>query len=58
MSFSEGDIVVLRSGGPTMIVEDLGNALNTVCCVWFDEREVRRDTFHPLALALHNGEEI
>jgi uncharacterized protein YodC (DUF2158 family) len=37
MGFEIGDLVELKSGGPTMVVEDLGMLDNSpITCVWFD----------------------
>lgn len=53
MSFKEGDIVELNSGGPAMTVEKIykSNGGNeSVDCVWFDGVEVKTHTFALLAL--------
>lgn len=41
MAFKVGDVVKLKSGGPTMTVQNIGNYSNHgftdgVLCVWFD----------------------
>jgi uncharacterized protein YodC (DUF2158 family) len=54
-NMAEGDLVVLRAGGPVMVVEDVGRTDGVVNCVWFVEREVRRDAFHRDALLAYLG---
>ena len=59
MQFEAGDIVQLKSGGPLMTVEQVGQASmtleDTVWCVWFEKvgnRQVhQKATFRPAALA-------
>ncbi len=64
MAFNPGDLVVLKSGGPTMTVEKTGKLHMTdedaVWCVWFEKvggrQIVQRDTFTPVLLtASANG---
>lgn len=58
MSFEAGDLVKLKSGGPTMTVEQVGKKSMTeedaVWCVWFEKvgnkQVVQRDTFPPIVL--------
>ncbi len=58
MSFEPGDVVQLKSGGPLMTVEQIGEAVMTgeatVWCVWFEKvgsKQVRQDaTFRPTSL--------
>ena len=58
MEFEKGDLVRLRSGGPLMTVEDIGEKHMTgdqaVWCVWFEKvgnkQVVQRDTFPPFTL--------
>lgn len=60
MEFKEGDLVKLKSGGPVMTVEQVGerSAMSGggigVWCVWFEKigtRQVpRRETFSPVVL--------
>ncbi len=39
-----GDVVVLKSGGPQMTVEEIEN--NFVYCTWFDgQKERQKDSF-------------
>jgi uncharacterized protein YodC (DUF2158 family) len=55
MEFKEGDLVQLRSGGPVMTVEQVGDRAMTgeatVWCVWFEKvgnkRIAQRETFSP-----------
>jgi uncharacterized protein YodC (DUF2158 family) len=44
-SYSIGDIVVLKSGGPKMTVTEVPDD-NTVCARWFDGAVLRADGFH------------
>jgi uncharacterized protein YodC (DUF2158 family) len=58
MSFEPDDVVQLKSGGPLMTVEQVGEAAmtgeETVWCVWFEKvssRQVRQEaTFRPTSL--------
>ena len=43
MSFSPGDQVKLKSGGPTMTVEKVRG--DTVTCVWFDGKKAHDRKF-------------
>ncbi len=48
--FKKGDIVVLKSGGPKMTVNDYawqGNyqSNDTLICHWFDGNELKQSTF-------------
>jgi uncharacterized protein YodC (DUF2158 family) len=58
MDFAPGDIVQLKSGGPRMTVESVGQRHMTgedaVWCVWFEtvgKKQVhKRETFAPVVL--------
>ncbi|WP_199027697.1 DUF2158 domain-containing protein [Ralstonia sp. ASV6] len=58
MSFQPGDVVQLKSGGPRMTVEKVGNdamtGVEAVWCTWFEKvgsrQTVQRDTFPPATL--------
>jgi len=58
MDFEVGDVVQLKSGGPLMTVEQVGEASmtgeNTVWCVWFEKvgnRQSRQEAaFRPTSL--------
>ena len=58
MEFGPVDIVQLKSGGPPMTVERIGNdprtQEETVFCTWFDKvgnrQELRREGFIPVLL--------
>ena len=56
--FKEGDVVVLKSGGPKMTIEtfpyvDMGETYNDRAkCVWFSNYEIKRDVFKVTALKL------
>ncbi len=44
----EGDVVQLRSGGPSMTVESLDNG--TVNCIWFKDGIINRAYFQTVVL--------
>ena len=52
MEFKIGDVVILKSGGPLMTVQNIGEytfishpqALN---CIWFEGAKKNADIFHP-----------
>jgi uncharacterized protein YodC (DUF2158 family) len=51
--FKPGDVVVLKSGGPKMTVEQVGNdglQRPTVWCDWFEGNKKYSDTFPPTSL--------
>jgi uncharacterized protein YodC (DUF2158 family) len=51
--FKPGDVVVLKSGGPKMTVEQIGNNnfdRPTVWCDWFEGNKKVSDTFPPTSL--------
>jgi uncharacterized protein YodC (DUF2158 family) len=63
-TFLTGDLVSLKSGGPTMTVERVGlkpwNDEPVVYCVWFekgasDRSLPKRDSFHPRLLRSVSG---
>lgn len=51
MGFVVGDIVMLKSGGPKMTIEGIGNYLmsggykNGAKCSWFIDKKLERSTF-------------
>jgi uncharacterized protein YodC (DUF2158 family) len=52
-NFRKGDVVRLRSGGPLMTIEsfqeesiDLDTSNYFARCVWFENGDIRRDTFN------------
>ncbi|MBF0169404.1 MAG: DUF2158 domain-containing protein [Alphaproteobacteria bacterium] len=50
-SFSVGDTVRLKSGGPVMTIEKMEN--DRIFCVWFDSKnELQRNGFHAPTLEL------
>jgi len=58
-SFSVGDTVRLKSGGPLMTIEKIGNDESNaprVWCVWFDDKnKQQRGGFRPEALQPDDG---
>ncbi len=44
MSFTPGDVVQLKSGGPRMTVREVAGD-NDVYCEWFDQKDVKRGAF-------------
>jgi uncharacterized protein YodC (DUF2158 family) len=52
-AFKDGDIVVLKSGGPNMTVEVASTYMTgLVYCSWFDGKKVKKEQFQPEALKL------
>lgn len=51
-----GDVVILKSGGPTMTVVSVGDFMMSaglnpgVLCVWFSKEDRNESVFHPDAL--------
>ena len=59
-TFSIGDVVQLKSGGPLMTVQGIGDysmsGLNPgVQCIWFDKNAKVEDVFHPDSLEKYRG---
>jgi uncharacterized protein YodC (DUF2158 family) len=56
--FKTGDTVVLKSGGPLMTVQWIGEymgAPNMVSCTWFDDKKVRKtEVFDPDILMIED----
>jgi len=52
--FKAGDIVQLRSGGPTMTVDSEGKS--DISCYWFAVAELRSGKFSPAALVIIESE--
>ena len=48
--FNIGDVVVLKSGGPSMTVEHIDHDSQMVLCAWFDGKEKKANSFPPGAL--------
>lgn len=45
-AIAQGDVVMLKSGGPRMTVKAfLQNSATTVVCEWFDNKEHKSGTF-------------
>jgi uncharacterized protein YodC (DUF2158 family) len=62
--FKSGDLVVLKSGGPTMTVDAVNtsifddNKITGVVCAWFVGRKLERFRFEPGALEPANPREV
>ena len=50
--FKEGDVVQLKSGGPTMTIIALDNSSGEATCSWLEGRKSTEDIFDVIALAL------
>lgn len=55
MWFNIGDVVRLKSGGPRMTIQDIGDPSASgpkrgVTCTWFVDSDLRTGTFQPEAL--------
>ena len=50
--FKEGDVVQLKSGGPTMTIIVLDNSSGEATCSWLEGRKPTEDIFDVVALAL------
>jgi uncharacterized protein YodC (DUF2158 family) len=52
-----GDVVVLKSGGPDMTVQKVGewNGSMTAWCQWFDEKKPQADRFELSSLKPKGG---
>ena len=48
-TFNVGDVVQLKSGGPSMTVGEVDGA--DVWCVWFDKTEKKTGSFNAATLA-------
>ena len=60
--FQPGELVQLKSGGPSMTVEQVGKDTfdqDTVWCTWFEKvgnrNELQRQTFLPVVLQKYEG---
>jgi uncharacterized protein YodC (DUF2158 family) len=56
-TFKVGDTAVLKSGGPTMTVEAIveHGAQISIWCVWFENKNVKRESFLAAVLELDRG---
>lgn len=52
MSFAVGDVVQLKSGGPSMTVESSGKRVK---CLWFTNGERRSESFPAATLQIHQA---
>jgi uncharacterized protein YodC (DUF2158 family) len=48
--FKPGDIVRLKSGGPSMTVESIDKKENGLLCLWFDEGQLEDAVFNDVVL--------
>jgi uncharacterized protein YodC (DUF2158 family) len=59
MELMIGDVVKLKSGSPTMTIQDIGDYSNHgietgVLCVWFDSKGKHEEIFRPEMLAIYS----
>ena len=54
MEFKVGDVVRLKSGGPSMTVKDAESSPGTVECVWFAGELIQSAYFVPDVLKVDN----
>ena len=60
-NFKKGDEVQLKSGGPVMTIEELGNYQETqgiadgAKCIWFDNKEIKQRVFDVATLEIFTG---
>ena len=52
MEFKIGDVVILKSSGPRMTVQNIGeyvsiSHLQALNCIWFEGTKKNEDIFHP-----------
>jgi uncharacterized protein YodC (DUF2158 family) len=52
-----GDVVHLKSGGPTMTVEVITKETAVIRCVWFDNAELKRGIFPAATLKQAHDED-
>lgn len=48
--FAKGDLVKLKSGSPTMTVQECVEALGKYRCQWFSGSKLNSGDFHPWSL--------
>ena len=61
--FQKGDVVCLKSGGPTMTIEALGNfsgglpggISDGAKCIWFDEKNERKQAVFDVATLMKDS---
>lgn len=46
-TFTVGDVVQLKSGGPSMTVAKVNEPPGTVWCQWFEDKKKESGTFAP-----------
>jgi len=51
-AFKEGDVVQLKSGGPTMTIIALDTSSGEATCSWWEGRKSTEDIFDVVALEL------
>lgn len=54
--FKVGDMVVLKSGGPKMTIQEIGEISNTekATCFWFEGNNLKKDYFSLESLEFAN----
>jgi uncharacterized protein YodC (DUF2158 family) len=56
VEFKAGDCVVLKSGGPSMTIKDIGEysfEKDVALCEWFDGTKIKSHVFKPESLKKH-----
>ena len=55
MDFKSGDVVLLKSGSPTMTIESIGvySGITKAKCIWFDGSKKYTDTFELSTLEIY-----
>jgi uncharacterized protein YodC (DUF2158 family) len=60
-NFKKGDEVQLKSGGPVMTIEELGDFQDThgiadgARCIWFDHNDIKQRVFDVATLEIFTG---
>jgi len=55
MDFKSGDVVILKSGSPTMTIESIEaySGVTKARCIWFDGSKKYTDVFELLTLEIY-----
>lgn len=63
MEFKIGDVVMLKSGGPKMTIQNIGEFIGIshkegLSCIWFEGSKKIADLFHPDSVELYKPAKI